>query len=269
MSILENVPPNPDLRLPYDQGEYQFGDLRLPQNSPGPHPVVIMVHGGYWRARYGLEYIWHICTALTARGIATWNIEYRRIGNEGGGWPGTLQDVAAAADYLITLAPTYNLDLERVVSMGHSAGGHLALWLASRELIKHPDLQKANPLKLKGAVSLAGVIDLRLGWEMRLSNGVIEEFLGGTPEQVPERYAAASPAELWPITTSQLLVHGTDDPPENVPIILSESYYQRATAAGYPVKFISLAGADHFDVVNPQSRYWPEIEQATLELLGL
>lgn len=268
MSILDTVAPTPDLRLPYDAGEYQFGDLRLPKNSPGPHPVIIMVHGGYWRARYDLQYTGHICAALTAKGIATWNIEYRRIGNTGGGWPGTFQDVGGAADYLTTLAPTYNLDLGRVVSMGHSAGGHLALWLASRELVKHPDLQQDNPLKLIGAVSLAGVIDLRLGWQMNLSNGVISEFLGGSPEQVPERYTAASPAELWPITVPQLLIHGTDDPPENVPIILSESYYQRATAAGYLVKFIKLAGADHFDVVNPKSRHWPAIEQATLELLG-
>src|SRR6185437_16909756 len=117
--------------IPYGQDKYQFGDLRLP-SGPGPHPVVIGIHGGYWRKKYGLDWIADGCAALSERGIATWNIEYRRIGNRGGAWPGTFLDVARAADFVRGLAPVHNLDPHRVVTLGHSAGGHLVLWRAAR-----------------------------------------------------------------------------------------------------------------------------------------
>src|SRR5579872_5792979 len=129
--VLETAAPRADARLRYGPDPLHFGDLRLPGGT-GPHPVVVMVHGGFWRARFNLEYAGHLCAALAALGIATWNVEYRRLGDTGGGWPGTLLDVAAAADHLRTLAAPYHLDLSRVVAMGHSAGGHLALWLAAR-----------------------------------------------------------------------------------------------------------------------------------------
>ncbi|HYF64217.1 MAG TPA: alpha/beta hydrolase, partial [Herpetosiphonaceae bacterium] len=121
-SILSQPAPPADLRLAYGPDPLHFGDLRLPA-GPGPHPLVIVVHGGFWRNRYDLEHIGHVCAALTARGLATWSIEYRRIGDPGGGWPGTFLDAGRAADYARELAPRFNLDLERTVSAGHSAGG--------------------------------------------------------------------------------------------------------------------------------------------------
>src|SRR5579875_2539599 len=133
--ILFTPAPTADERIFYgDDDEVQFGDLRLP-SGPGPHPVVMTIHGGFWRAAFDLQYMGLICNALRGAGIATWNVEYRRVGQPGGGWPGTFRDVARAADHLRALAPRYSLDLARVVALGHSAGGHLALWLAARPRI--------------------------------------------------------------------------------------------------------------------------------------
>src|SRR5213080_1703337 len=156
------------VRLAYGPEHLQFGDLYLP-NQPGSHSIVILIHGGYWRARYGLDLMNELAGDLAKRGYAAWNIEYRRIGNPGGGWPGTFQDVAVGAGHLRVIAPQYNLDLGRVAAIGHSAGGP------------------------------AGVLDLRRAWELGLSDNVVEEFLGGTPRQVPERYASASPIQLVPL----------------------------------------------------------------------
>src|SRR5579872_4131906 len=144
-SILDLPAPPADARVRYGPGEQHFADLRCPAFSleqgrtryaptlqRESYPVVIGIHGGYWRARYGLDYFGHVCAALTAAGIATWNIEYRRLGDDGGGWPGTFEDVALAADALRTVATSYPLDLTRVYAVGHSAGGQLALWLTGR-----------------------------------------------------------------------------------------------------------------------------------------
>src|SRR5579864_1380245 len=166
--ILETPPPRGGTRLSYGPDPLHYGDLRLPDRA-GPHPVIMMIHGGFWRDRFDLEYAGHPCAALTAAGAATWNVEYRRIGNPGGGWPGTLLDVALAADHLRELAADYGLDLDRVVTMGHSAGGHLALWLAARGRIPAGEtLYTPDPLPLRAAVALAGVADLRRAWELGL-----------------------------------------------------------------------------------------------------
>src|SRR5215468_2517834 len=117
--ILERPAPPADRRIAYGAAQSQFGELRLPSGE-GPHPLAIALHGGFWRARYDLAYFGHVCAALTARGIATWSVEYRRIGEAGGGWPGTFLDVARAADCVRELSPTFNLDLGRVFSIGHS-----------------------------------------------------------------------------------------------------------------------------------------------------
>jgi acetyl esterase/lipase len=149
LPIFSTPPPPATERIPYGPDPLQFGDLRLPE-GPGPHPVVVVVHGGFWRARWDLEHIGHACAALTREaGVATWCIEYRRIGNEGGGWPGTFLDVGAATDFLREIAKTHSLDLDRVVTIGHSAGGHLAVWLAARQHIPKDDsLHTDLPLPL-------------------------------------------------------------------------------------------------------------------------
>src|SRR5437870_4328814 len=163
--ILSLPPPKADYRLHYGPDPLHFGDLRLPSAEiwgQGPYPVAIVIHGGFWRAQYDLLHAGHMCAALTATGLATWNIEYRRIGNSGGGWPGTFQDVTMAAAHLRKITEEHNLDLERAVAIGHSAGGHLALWLAGCHRVPEGDpLHVADPLPLVGAVSLAGVVDLR------------------------------------------------------------------------------------------------------------
>ncbi|HEY8600473.1 MAG TPA: alpha/beta hydrolase [Thermomicrobiales bacterium] len=241
-----------------------FGDLRTPSGA-GPHPVVILVHGGYWRARYGLDLMDGLGDDLARRGVASWNIEYRRLGDPGGGWPGTFRDVAAAAERLRALAPEHHLDLMRVVTIGHSAGGHLALWLAARRRApigalgdgEWADLTGPNVLPLAGVISQAGVADLTEGWRRKLSNDVITELLGGTPESVPERYAVADPALLLPLGLPQALVHGQDD--DIVPIAISRDYAAAAASAGDPAHFRAVPGADHFDIINPRTDAWAVI----------
>ena len=163
--ILTLSPPPADVRLPYGGDAHQFGDLRIPGGLPKPgakshprHPVVMNIHGGYWRNKYDLVHAGHICAALTAQGFATWNIEYRRIGDPGGGWPGSFEDVRNSHRFLHQIAKPYHLDLHRVVVMGHSAGGQMALALAGHEA------------SVKNVVSLAGVVDLARALELHLSH---------------------------------------------------------------------------------------------------
>jgi acetyl esterase/lipase len=243
----------------------QFGELRLP-GGPGPHPVLVTLHGGFWRARYDLAYFGVVCDALAAAGVATWNVEYRRLGQEGGGWPGTLHDVGAAVDHMRELAARFPLDLDRVGALGHSAGGHLALWAAGRARVATASpLSRPHPLPLRCVVALAGVCDLRRAWELRLSSNVTEDFLGGTPHAVPERYAAASPAELLPLGVPQALIHGTED--DSVPYEISVDYHEAARAAGDEVMLVTLAGAGHFEMVDPATPEWAAVHEATLSLL--
>jgi acetyl esterase/lipase len=260
---------NRAIRLAYGPGAFQFGDLRLPV-GPGPHPTVVLIHGGYWRSRYGLKLMTGLAKDLAARGYAAWNIEYRRVGNSGGGWPGTFLDVAQATDYLREIAPTYALDLKRVVPIGHSAGGHLALWLAGRPRIPAGDplagsslkavVAGEGPLVPAGSISLAGVVDLALAWQLHLSMDAVVELLGGTPDEVPERYAATSPAALLPLGVPQVLFHGTAD--VHVPIEVSQAYVKAAQAANDPVTYIELLGVDHFDMINPGSGAWAKTIEA-------
>jgi acetyl esterase/lipase len=219
------------LRIPYGPDENHFGHLRLPEGA-GPHPLLIVIHGGFWRARYDLHHMEEFCERFTAYGLATWNIEYRRIGQPGGGWPGTCDDVLAAVRYGSTLGATHPLDTRRTVAAGYSAGGHLALYAAAHEA------------SLIGAVSLAGVADLALAWDMRLSQGAVCEFLSGLPEQFPE----ASPANLS-ITIPQRLVHGDQD--ESVPIAIARQYTRNKLARGEDVELVEAPDQNHSDLISP------------------
>lgn len=242
-----DLPPIPaDARIAYGPDPSQFADLRVPRGR-APHPVVIVIHGGYWKAAYNLDHIGHLCAALTAAGMATWSLEYRRLGNAGGGWPGTFDDVRAGAAHLASIAAERRLDLSRVTATGHSAGGQLALWLAA---------ERAIPLRR--VVSLAAVADLRLADRLRLSGGVAARLLGGTPEEVPERYRAASPIERLPIAVPQYLLHGTAD--DTVPFEMSA----RFAAASKNAKLIPLPGAGHFELIDPRSREWPAVRENML-----
>ena len=249
----------------YGTERYQFGDLYVPAGA-GPHPVVIGIHGGFWRSAYGLDYYGPLCAALAQAGVAAWNIEYRRIGNRGGGWPNTLLDAARAADSLRELAPAHALDLSRIVTMGHSAGGHLAFWLGARHKLQPGSpLYMESPIALKGVVSLAGVLDLRRAYELRLGGGVTQELLGGSPASAPERYAAASPYELLPLGIAQAVVHGTED--VNVPYEIATRYADAARKAGDPVSLLSQNGAGHFECVDAGTREWAAVQAAIMELI--
>ncbi len=256
------------LRLTYGPATQQFGELYLPEASQ-PSPIVVLIHGGFWRAAYRLSLMTGLAIDLARRGIAAWNIEYWRVGEAGGGWPDTLLDVAAATDYLQTIATTYALDTERVVTVGHSAGGHLALWLAARSRLPSdsPLATTGTPLALAGAVSQAGVVDLEHAWRLRLGNNAVRALLGGNPSQVPERYAAASPAALLPLSVPQVLIHGTWD--DVVPLELSQSYERNATAAGDQVTLIELPGTDHFALIDARSQAWEVTVREIERLLRL
>lgn len=247
--------PGEPVRQVYGPEFNQFGDVYLPEGS-GAFPVVILIHGGFWRAPYDLSLMAGLAENLVSRGLAVWNIEYRRLGDPAGGWPETLRDVARAADYLHMLTSFYQLDLQRVVTVGHSAGGHLALWLAVRKTLAPASPLKVaeTPLPLKGAISLAGASDLEHVWRLQLGRRAVAELLNGSPQEWPERYADASPAAHLPLDIPQVLVHGSAD--NLVPLIVSQDYAQRAREAGDTVTLLELPGEDHFVVIDPASHAW-------------
>jgi acetyl esterase/lipase len=245
--ILNLPAPKADARVAYGLDNNQFMDLRLPE-SERPHPLAIVIHGGYWRAKYDLQYTGHLCAALTAKGIATANLEYRRVGNPGGGWPGTFSDVRAAYQFLGQNARRYDFDSKRVSVIGHSAGGQLALCLAAQET------------GIGSAISLAGVLDLQQAYALHLSHDAVVEFLGGTPAEVQDHYREADPMKLK-IAARQWILHGTTD--ADVPLGLSRSYAQAKT--NERLTLIEIAGATHFDLVDPRSAAWKRVKRAAIQ----
>jgi acetyl esterase/lipase len=239
-------------RHQYGDKRSQFGELHLPDadsGPPGPFPVAVLIHGGFWRERYGRRLMRPLCRDLVARGWAAWNLEYRRLGRlSGGGWPATFDDLGAGIDHLRVL--TAPLDLTRVVTIGHSAGGHLAALAATRP---------GPSVVVTGVVAQAGVLDLERAWAWGLSDGVVEQLLGGTPEQVPDRYAAASPAERLPIGVPVLLTHGGED--DIVPPAMSESFHAAAGAAGDACELVLLPAEDHFGHLDPANPLWTAVTE--------
>ncbi len=250
--------PPADARLTYAPHPSAFGDLRLPDGD-GPFPVVILVHGGCWLADYDLGYLSALAAAITAEGYATWSIEYRRVGEEGGGWPGTFTDVAAAADHLRQLARSYPLDLDRVVAAGHSAGGHLALWLAARQALDADDpLRGPDPLPLAGVIGLAAIGDLAAYDAPEGCGAVVPDLLGGSPDAHPDRLRRASPIESLPLGLPQILIAGGRD--TIVPASHARDY--AAAAGADPVTVVEVASAGHFELVVPEGEAWRELRGA-------
>jgi acetyl esterase/lipase len=257
--------PAADLRSAYGEDPNQFGELRLPE-GPGPHPVAIVLHGGCWLAEYDLGYMASLSAALAEVGVATWSLEYRRVGDLGGGWPGTFADVGAGADHLRELASHHPLDLQRVIAVGHSAGGHLALWLAARHRLLATDpLRGESPLPLVGVLSLAGIPDLAAYSAPDGCGAAVRELLGGEPNRVHERLMRASPIELVPFGTPQVLLTGAAD--QVVAPVHAHRFAVAAGSRGDPVKAVEIANAGHFELVAPETSAWPAVISAVLELL--
>ncbi|MDP9268456.1 MAG: alpha/beta fold hydrolase [Acidobacteriota bacterium] len=250
------VPPIPaDQRHAYGADVSQFFDLFLPASTPGSKPrgfavgFLLMIHGGFWRARYDLTHASHLCAALSAAGIATASLEYRRVGkNDGsngnaGGWPASFDDVRAG------LAAARQHFAAPPVVVGHSAGGHLALRLA------------AATSAMKGVVALAPVADLQLAYDLHLSHDAVVGFLGGTPAEKPEAYAAADAAR-HASAIPRTLIHGTHD--DVVPIALSQSFLAQRRADHGPVELVELADAGHLDLIDPQAPAFKIVLQSVL-----
>jgi acetyl esterase/lipase len=258
--ILTLAPPPADARVTYGSDPNQFLDLRLPARARGKNscPLVMNIHGGFWRARYSLDHAGHLCAALTATGFATANLEYRRVGNESGGWPGTFDDIRSAYRFLVQNAAQHNFDLKRILVMGHSAGGQLTLCLAAHE----PGVTRV--------VSLAGVVDLRRAYELHLSHDAVVEFLHGTPQEVPDHYREADPMQLSVPQAQQLLIHGSRD--DVVPADFSRNYVaakrKRTAREKEDTRLLEIPDAGHFDLIDPRTQAWKQVERSVQQLLA-
>jgi acetyl esterase/lipase len=253
----------PDQSLRYGR-EAEVADLWLPPDrATGPAQLVLFLHGGFWRAAYDRRHAGPLAEALSAAGLAVCVPEYRRVGQPGGGWPGTFDDVLAAVRQLPALvseAAAGRVTTGRMVLAGHSAGGHLALWAAAQESgLARPDLLTV--------VSLAGVCDLAACHRLRLGQGAASELMGGGPEEFPDRYMLADPMAAIPAPASVILVHGLAD--DRVPWQQSGAYATAASAAGGEARCVLLPDAGHFDVIDPLSPTWPAVQAEFLSASGL
>jgi len=250
-SVLDRSAPGADLTVPYGTRPEQVIDLRLP---PAPRqaakaPLIVLVHGGFWRPAYDRRHLGPMASALAAAGYVVAVPEYRRAGMAEEGWTGPFNDIAAALDQVGGIARPHGADTRRITWAGHSAGGHLVLWAAAR-----PGLPAGSPWRRSGGprpathvVSLAGCSSLRLCAEWNLGAGAVRLLMGGGPDDVPERYAVADPAALPAAPVPVTLVHGVDD--DIVPLGMSQAF-----TAG---RLVEIPGAGHFDLIDPQSPAWP------------
>ena len=252
----------------YGADSLQFGELRLP-GGQGPFPVAVVIHGGCWRAEIAnLRNSAPVASALPPEGIATWNIEYRRLGNRGGGWPGTFADVGTAIDYVRVLASQYPLDLARVVLVGHSAGAHLAAWAAGRpRLPAASPIRGVNPLRVRAVVAIDGPMDLApwVGRDAQVcGQPVIAPLMGGPPAEQQDHYREGSPAEMLPLGIPLYLVSAALLSPAE-----AAAYQARARGAGDSVTVVPVQNANHFQVMAPAQPAWIPVREAIRAALGL
>jgi acetyl esterase/lipase len=239
-----NVPAPPaNGRVNYGWTPSQFMDVRFAR-ARRPRPLVIMIHGGYWRVQYDLLHAGHLCAALTDHGFVTANLEYRRVGEGGGGWPGTFEDIREGIRFARSQEGKWAADPRRAVVIGHSAGGQLALWAA------------AEIPELTAVIALAPVASLRKAWELHLSNDAVVGLMHGAPDQKPEDYAKACPAQR-PAANPRYLLHGAKD--DVVPLELSREYLQSRKGDPGGVKLEVLPNMDHFDLIDPDSEAFSNI----------
>ena len=258
----------------YGDHPSQWGELFLPALPDGGkhRGVVVVIHGGYWRSKYGAELGEPLAVDLAAHGIGAWNLEYRRAGN-GGGWPGTFQDILAGIDKLQELAGRYALDLANVVALGHSAGGHLAVWAAGRDRLgalglepEHRDVGSGDDgVRLTGVVSQSGVLNLAEAERLNLSNGAVGNLLGGPSSEFPGRHRYADPMAALPLDVPVYAVHTTED--EDVPLVSSGSYVEASQGGQVPAQLVTVPG-DHFALIDPAAPAYLKCRELVQELLG-
>jgi acetyl esterase/lipase len=277
--ILTRTAPPPDRTIRYGPGPDNIADVRLPSGGgpSGPlsgsgRPLVVVLHGGFWRAAFDRTHTGPMAAALAAEGYLVCVPEFRRVGQAGGGWPGTFDDVAAAVDRLpglVAASAPDACDPGRLLLAGHSAGGQLALWAAGRHLLPRDARwsSTADPRpRMAGVVALAPVSDLAACYRQGLDGGAADDLLGGGPEQFPQRYAVADPARLIPLGVSVRIIHGTAD--DRVPCEMSRSYAASARAAGDDTLLTELPGGGHFDVIDPLSAAWSTVLAALRSLVA-
>jgi acetyl esterase/lipase len=259
--------PPPDSQLPYGTAPSQFAELRLPPGG-GHSPVLILIHGGCWQSGYDYHYMTHLAYWFTQHGVATWTVEYRRLGEAGGGWPGSFLDVARAADALRAVEKTHStLDMHRVFVAGHSSGAQMALWLASREqLPQSSELYRDRPLEVRGVLGLAAITDLGSYREGPADSchAAVDKLVGGDPEHFPRRYRETSPRQRLPLSVPQVFVQGDRDPivdPASV-----QAYADAAAKAGDRTLVLSLPGGGHFEPALPGPQSEAALQKA-LEFL--
>ncbi|MFA9217571.1 MAG: alpha/beta hydrolase [Sphingomonadaceae bacterium] len=260
--------PAPQLRHAYGTAAAQYAELFLPEGA-GPFPLVALIHGGCWTVAYGgIRQMRNLAAALVAEGIAVWNIEYRCVDEAGGGYPGTYQDVALALDSLRQLAGAHALDLQRVVLVGHSAGGHLAQWAAARaRLPRSSPLWVDEALAVPQVISLGGLADLRHEKDLIKTSCERDMVqLTGLPSaERPDVYADTSPGELLPAGVHTVLIHGELD--SIAPLRVGQDFARRAQAAGDSAEVIVLPGGSHYDEVAASSPAWPLVLAAIRKAL--
>lgn len=258
--------PPPVHRLAYGADPLQFGHLRLPAGE-GPFPVVLFVHGGCWLAAYDIGHVGSLEQGLADAGYAVWSLEYRRVGDPGGGWPGTYRDVAAGADHLRALARDFPLDLDRVVTSGHSAGGSFALWLAVRAGVpRESELWSADPLPVHGVLALAPAPDLEGLHAAGTCGNVIDGLMGGAPGEVPQRYAAASMMELEPPSVPQVAVLGARDASWGP---VGRAWHAEVAArSGDWLEVREAPESGHFEMIVPGTTTWPLVLDALGDLFA-
>jgi acetyl esterase/lipase len=238
-AVLTRPAPPPDRTLRYGDHPDHVIDLRLPPPDGAPRPLVVFIHGGFWRAAWDRSHAGPLSADLAARGWPVATIDFRRVGQPGGGWPGTFTDVGTALRTVPAIIADLGLTAPRPILAGHSAGGQLAMWAA------------AEGAEALGILALAPVCDLRLAHTLRLGDNAVHDLLGGGPDEVPERYRATDPM-VRPPAAPVMIIHGTED--DRVPVELSRGY-----AAATGARLTELPETEHFGVIDPESAAWPKV----------
>lgn len=266
--VIHEESSEPTARFSYGPDSLQFGELWMPDNEE-PHTTVIMIHGGCWLSIYpGTELMDLIAEDLSQNGFAVWNIEYRRLGHDGGGYPGTFLDAANGADYIREIAEDYNLPLDSIIATGHSAGGHLASWLASRKKIsKKSPLYSEDPIEIDGVISLAGINNLEnyANYGSAPCGNQTVEKLVIYKERTDDAYTDTSPAEMLPLGVPFIEVNAAFDSP--VPPFFGYQFIQSAKKAGDPAQHVLLENAGHFEMIHSGTDEWTEVRELFKTLL--